>query len=127
MQTDIPVIGATGAPPPVVFTDAAADKVSELIEDESNPDLMRPGMSVRSEILPAPLEQVVIAPRAGIDFSGETPRARLAGGGLESYLEGAFPWERRQLFRHMALAAKAQGDHGEADKLRALAHATDDT
>jgi len=40
MQTDIPVIGAAGAPPPVVFTDAAADKVSELIEDESNPELM---------------------------------------------------------------------------------------
>jgi iron-sulfur cluster insertion protein len=27
------------APPPVVFTDAAAKKVSELIRDEDNPDL----------------------------------------------------------------------------------------
>lgn len=39
MQTEIPVIGATGAPPTVVFTDAAADKVGELIEDEANPEL----------------------------------------------------------------------------------------
>ena len=39
MNQDIPVIG-TSAPPPVVFTDAAADKVSELIEDEANPELM---------------------------------------------------------------------------------------
>ena len=40
MASDIPVIGTTGTPPPVVFTDAAAEKVSELIEDEANPDLM---------------------------------------------------------------------------------------
>ena len=37
MQTD----NMTNAPPtPLVFTDAAADKVSELIRDEDNPDLM---------------------------------------------------------------------------------------
>jgi len=36
----IPVIGATGAPPPIVFTDAAADKVGELIKEEDNPELM---------------------------------------------------------------------------------------
>ncbi len=40
MQTDNPVIGSTTAPPPLVFTDAAARKVSELIEEEDNPDLM---------------------------------------------------------------------------------------
>ncbi len=40
METDIPVIGGSAAPPPVVFTDAAADKVSELIEEEANPELM---------------------------------------------------------------------------------------
>jgi iron-sulfur cluster insertion protein len=39
MQTETPVIGTPGAPPPVVFTDAAATKVSELIEDEANPEL----------------------------------------------------------------------------------------
>ena len=39
MQSDIPVIGTSSAPPPVVFTDAAADKVGELIEDEANPEL----------------------------------------------------------------------------------------
>jgi iron-sulfur cluster insertion protein len=40
MQTEHPVIGSAGAPPPLVFTDAAAKKVSELIEEEDNPDLM---------------------------------------------------------------------------------------
>jgi iron-sulfur cluster insertion protein len=40
MQTDTPVIGSSAAPPPVIFTDAAALKVSELIKEEDNPDLM---------------------------------------------------------------------------------------
>ena len=40
MQTDIPVIGSSAAPPPLIFTDAAAQKVGELIREEDNPDLM---------------------------------------------------------------------------------------
>ena len=40
METDKPVIGSAAAPSPLVFTDAAAKKVSELIQDEDNPDLM---------------------------------------------------------------------------------------
>jgi iron-sulfur cluster insertion protein len=40
MQSEIPVIGSNAAPPPIVFTDAAANKVSELIREEDNPDLM---------------------------------------------------------------------------------------
>jgi len=40
MQSDTPVIGAPAAPPtPIVFTDAAALKVRELISEEDNPDL----------------------------------------------------------------------------------------
>jgi iron-sulfur cluster insertion protein len=39
MQTDTPTIGNAGAPVPVVFTDAAARKVSELLLEEDNPDL----------------------------------------------------------------------------------------
>ncbi len=39
MQTDTPVIGGAAAPPPLVFTDAAATKVSELIREEDNPNL----------------------------------------------------------------------------------------
>src|SRR5690606_41293999 len=37
-NNETPVIGSTGAPPPVIFTDAAAKKVNELIQDEDNPD-----------------------------------------------------------------------------------------
>ncbi len=40
MQTEIPVIGSSTAPTPIIFTDAAAKKVRELIEEEDNPDLM---------------------------------------------------------------------------------------
>jgi iron-sulfur cluster insertion protein len=40
MNTEIPVIGSDAAPTPLVFTDAAASKVSELILEEDNPDLM---------------------------------------------------------------------------------------
>ena len=39
MQTNTPVIGSSAAPPPVVFTDAAASKVGELIQEEDNPNL----------------------------------------------------------------------------------------
>ena len=40
MSSEIPVIGTSAAPAPIVFTDAAAIKVSELIQEEDNPDLM---------------------------------------------------------------------------------------
>ena len=40
MNIDRPVIGSATAPPPLVFTDAAAKKVSELIQEEDNSDLM---------------------------------------------------------------------------------------
>jgi iron-sulfur cluster insertion protein len=40
MQTETPVIGSSAAPTPLVFTDAAAKKVRELIDEEDNPDLM---------------------------------------------------------------------------------------
>ncbi len=39
MRSDTPIIGTSAAPPPVIFTDAAADKVSELIQEEANPEL----------------------------------------------------------------------------------------
>ena len=40
MQKDTPVVGSNAAPPPIVFTDAAASKVGELIREEQNPNLM---------------------------------------------------------------------------------------
>jgi len=40
MAEQIPVIGGAGAPPPIVFTDAAAQKVAQLIKEEDNPALM---------------------------------------------------------------------------------------
>ena len=39
MQSDTPTTGQPMPPPPVVFTDAAASKVGELIREEDNPDL----------------------------------------------------------------------------------------
>jgi iron-sulfur cluster insertion protein len=40
MNQETPVIGTAAAPTPIVFTDAAAKKVHELIQEEDNPDLM---------------------------------------------------------------------------------------
>ncbi len=40
MDTEVPVIGTSTVPPPLVFTDAAANKVNQLIKEEANPDLM---------------------------------------------------------------------------------------
>jgi iron-sulfur cluster insertion protein len=40
MQVETPVIGSSAAPTPLIFTDAAAVKVGELIQEEDNPDLM---------------------------------------------------------------------------------------
>jgi iron-sulfur cluster insertion protein len=39
MQSDTIVANNSAPPPPVVFTDAAATKVSELIREEDNPNL----------------------------------------------------------------------------------------
>jgi len=48
----------------------------------SAPDVerMRPGMSVKVEVRPAPREDVLLAPRAGLDLGGKQPRACLASG-----------------------------------------------
>ncbi len=40
MNQETPVIGTSAAPAPLVFTNAAAKKVHELIQEEDNPDLM---------------------------------------------------------------------------------------
>ena len=50
--------------------------------DESDVETMRPGMSVKVEVLPDVDEQVLLVPRAALDFSAETPRARLEDGSL---------------------------------------------
>lgn len=39
MNSQAPVVGSTAPPPPIVFTDAAASKVGELIKEEANPEL----------------------------------------------------------------------------------------
>lgn len=46
----------------------------------SDPERMRPGMSVRVEVFPPVRQQVLLAPRGAFDFSGERPLARLRDG-----------------------------------------------
>jgi HlyD family secretion protein len=48
--------------------------------DKLDADRMRPGLSARVVVRRASNAQMLLAPRAAIDFSGTTPRARLAGG-----------------------------------------------
>jgi multidrug efflux pump subunit AcrA (membrane-fusion protein) len=42
---------------------------------------MRPGMSVKVEVLGPEVKAALLAPRAGLDLGPEPPRARLAAGG----------------------------------------------
>jgi len=48
--------------------------------DKLDADRMRPGLSARVVVSRAHNAQMLLAPRAAIDFSGTSPRARLAGG-----------------------------------------------
>ncbi|ANM30010.1 hypothetical protein ABI59_11160 [Acidobacteria bacterium Mor1] len=51
-----------------------------ILLDKSDPERMRPGMSVKVTVeLPA-VENVLLAPRAGLDLSVDPPRARKADG-----------------------------------------------
>ena len=50
---------------------------------------MRPGLSARVEIRRELLRGVLIAPRAAIDFSSKTPRARLASGRVVNVVVGS--------------------------------------
>jgi HlyD family secretion protein len=51
-----------------------------VLLDESDPDRMRPGMSVRAEILLPPVEDVLLIPRGALDWSRDSPQALLADG-----------------------------------------------
>jgi len=57
--------------------------------DRSDPQRMRPGMSVRVEALGAETRNALLAPRAGLDLAANPPRARLAGGGTAEVRLGA--------------------------------------
>lgn len=46
----------------------------------TDPERMRPGMSVKIEVATADLSNVLLAPRIAIDRDGPAPRARLRGG-----------------------------------------------
>lgn len=49
--------------------------------DKSDPQRMRPGMSVRVEVLGQEQKDALLVPRAALDFSGGKTRALLASGG----------------------------------------------
>ena len=48
--------------------------------DEADPERMRPGMSVRAEVLPAPLTDVLVVPRHALELKDDAARALLADG-----------------------------------------------
>ena len=54
-----------------------------------DPERMRPGMSVRVEVLQPEVRNVLLAPRAGLDLGANPPRALLAGGGTAAVKLGA--------------------------------------
>lgn len=52
-----------------------------IVLDRPDPARMRPGMSVRVEVMGPEVRDAVLAPRAGLDLAAEPPRALLEGGG----------------------------------------------
>lgn len=70
---------------------AAASRRSPLLRsfpvrvalDRPDVERMRPGMSVRVEVLGPEIPDAVLVPRAGLDLSGKEPRALLADGGAK--------------------------------------------
>jgi multidrug efflux pump subunit AcrA (membrane-fusion protein) len=66
----------------------------EVALDESDPERMRPGMSVRVEVLPPKFEAVLIVPRVALDLTASPPRAHLADGSqAEVQLRSCTPME----------------------------------
>lgn len=61
----------------------------EIALDHNDPERMRPGMSVKAEVLPPAVEDVLIAPRWALDLSSDPPRARLASGGTSEVRLGS--------------------------------------
>jgi len=57
--------------------------------DAADAERMRPGMSVKVEVRKKPREDVLLAPRAGLDLAGKQPRARLASGETVDITVGA--------------------------------------
>jgi len=51
-----------------------------LLLEESDAETMIPGMSVRAEVLPEPIDDALLIPRVAIDFTASPPVARVAGG-----------------------------------------------
>jgi HlyD family secretion protein len=49
--------------------------------DRSDPRRMRPGMSVRVEVLGSEVKDALLVPRSALDFAAGRPRVLLAGGG----------------------------------------------
>jgi len=53
----------------------------EVELEQVDPAVMRPGMSVKVEVLSPPIEEALLVPRAAIEFSSPDARALLADGG----------------------------------------------
>ena len=107
IQPGMPVLCTLDAYPDQVFKGRVADispvaresRRSPLLRyfpvriklDRSDPQRMRPGMSVRVEVLGTELKDVLLVPRAALDFAGTagSPRALLATGGAVPVKLGA--------------------------------------
>jgi len=92
----LPVLCYLDAYPAIAFPGRVAEISPVAREAPRNPTLrsfpvrvtldhpdprMRPGMSVRVEVLGAPVRDALLAPRAALDLTGPGPRLRLADGG----------------------------------------------
>jgi HlyD family secretion protein len=81
---DRPVPGSVRAVSPVAHEAGRQSprRFFEVVVDleGADPEILRPGLSVRIEVHTRALEDVIVAPRAGLDLSSEPMVARLADG-----------------------------------------------
>ncbi|HEX7182591.1 MAG TPA: efflux RND transporter periplasmic adaptor subunit [Thermoanaerobaculia bacterium] len=73
---DISAVAQEGARRPLLRSFAVKIRL-----DRVDPRRMRPGMSVRAEVLSPEIREALLAPRAALDLSADPPRALLADGG----------------------------------------------
>jgi HlyD family secretion protein len=78
-----------------------------------DPARMRPGMSVKVEVLGAEAKGALLAPRAGLDLASDPPRARLAAGGSVPIRLGACDASDCVVLSGLAPGTRLRGVRGD--------------
>lgn len=83
--------------------------------DRADPRRMRPGMSVRVEVLGQETKDALVVPRVALDFSGGKPRALLAAGGTAPVRLGPCSADECVVESGLAEGTRLRRPHEERD------------